>query len=481
MAAVVNTGMSKAEMKKLLLRSKEEPVHCAVGIGDNAAFGLLMLHKLKQGRMVEAMLKEECPDAKNTRFGTAFVDIEDDPKLVKFTLNRAVSGIAKRLVKTLKKTGFTKVQILTEDGSAMESFEEEDEEAESTPAAPGTRTAAEVSATPVIHEAPPAAGLTAEERAAKIAAMNQQLAALAATIPGNAGNDTGRKAMLLKLATSVNVYLKTGNLNYAANALLQLKKALDGAAGSPVDGSAAKPATGAGTTAEASATPVIHEAPPAAGLTAEERAAKIAAMNQQLAALAATIPGNAGNDTERKAMLLKLATSVNVYLKTGNLNYAANALLQLKKALDGAAGNPVDGSAAKPATGNMELAKSRLAWVGARQQVELDIDKLRSALASAYGGQDVGGEVMQRFQATVAPVLARFDDRLLDAIDGLMNEADAAARGTKLTAAKGVVKDCLSFAMTDKMVADLDANPFVPLAIRSTSAAALAVLAKAMQ
>ena len=374
MAAVVNTGMSKAEMKKLLLRSKEEPVHCAVGIGDNAAFGLLMLHKLKQGRMVEAMLKEECPDAKNTRFGTAFVDIEDDPKLVKFTLNRAVSGIAKRLVKTLKKTGFTKVQILTEDGSAMESFEEEDEEAESTPAAPGTRT-----------------------------------------------------------------------------------------------------------TAEVPATPVIHEAPPAAGLTAEERAAKIAAMNQQLAALAATIPGNAGNDTERKAMLLKLATSVNVYLKTGNLNYAANALLQLKKALDGAAGNPVDGSAAKPATGNMELAKSRLAWVGARQQVELDIDKLRSALASAYGGQDVGGEVMQRFQATVAPVLARFDDRLLDAIDGLMNEADAAARGTKLTAAKGVVKDCLSFAMTDKMVADLDANPFVPLAIRSTSTAALAVLAKAMQ
>ena len=260
-----------------------------------------------------------------------------------------------------------------------------------------------------------------------------------------------------------------------------MKKALDGAAGNPVDGSAAKPATGAGTTAEASAAPVIHEALPAAGLTAEERAAKIAAMNQQLAALAATIPGNAGNDTERKATLLKLATSVNVYLKTGNLNYAANALLQLKKALDGAAGNPVDGSAAKPATGNMELTKSRLAWVGARQQVELDIDKLRSALASAYGGQDVGGEVMQRFQATVAPVLARFDDRLLDAIDGLMNEADAAARGTKLTAAKGVVKDCLSFAMTDKMVADLDANPFVPLAIRSTSAAALAVLAKAMQ
>ena len=113
--------------------------------------------------------------------------------------------------------------------------------------------------------------------------------------------------------------------------------------------------------------------------------------------------------------------------------------------------------------------------------MESDIGKLRSALASVYGSQDVGGEVMQRFQATVAPVLARFDDRLLDAIDGLMNEGDADARGAKLTAAKGVVKDCLSFAMTDKLVADLDANPFAPLAIRGTTTAALAAVAKAMQ
>ncbi len=369
MAAVVNTGMSKADMKKLLTRSKEEPVHCAVGIGDNAALGLLMLHRSKQGRAVEAMLKEECPDAKNTRFGTAFVDIDDNPKLVKFTLNRAVSGIAKRLVKTLKKTGFTKVQILTEDGSAMESFEEEDEEAgEGAPAAPGAGAAAE--APSAIPKAQPPTGPTAEDRAAKIAAMTRQLAALAAAIPGSAGTDAGRKAMLVKLATDANVNLKTGNLTYAANALLQLKTALDGAPSSPANG---------------------------------------------------------------------------------------------------------------PAAGNMGLAKSRLAWVGARQQVESDIGKLRAALASAYGGQEVGGEVLQRFQATVAPVLARFDDRLLDAIDGLMNEGDADARGAKLTAAKGVVKDCLSFVMTDKLVADLDANPFAPLAIRSTSTAALAAVAKAMQ
>jgi len=377
MAAVVTTGMSKAEMKKLLTRSKEEPVHCAVGMGDNAALALLMLHRSKQGRAVEAILKEACPDAKNTRFGTAFVDIDDNPKLVKFTLNRAVSGIAKRLVKTLKKTGFTKVQILTEDGSAMESFEEEDEEAEEgAPAAPGAGAAAEAPAPSAIPKAPPR---------------------------------------------------------------------------------------------------------PPAGPTAEDRAAKVAAMTRQLAALAATIPGSAGTDAGRKAMLMKLATDANVNLKTGNLTYAANFLLQLKKALDGAPASPANGLSAEPVAGNMGLAKSRLAWVGARQQVESDIGKLRAALTDAYGGQEVGGEVLKRYQAKVAPVLAQFDDRLLDAIDGLMNEADAAARAAKLTEAKAAVKDCLSFAMTDKLVAELDANPFVPLAIRGTATKALAGLATAMQ
>lgn len=372
MAAVVNTGMSKADMKKLLTRSKAEPVHCAVGSSKAPGFGLLLLHKTKTGRALEAMLKEECPDAFNTRFGTAFVDIEDNPKLVKITLNRAVSGIAKRLVKTLKKTGFTKVLIVTEDGSDMEAFEEEDEEAE--------------------------------------------------------------------------------------------------------EGTTAAPA--ADVTAEAPTRPAIPQGPPEtpAGPTAEEKAAQVSALTRQLAALAATIPANAGTDAERKARLMKMATDANVNLKTGNLVYAANALLQLKKALEG--GTPT-GPTDSPVASNYGLAKSRLAWVDARQQVEADIDKLRAALDATYGGQAIGGEVMNRFTAVVTAVQTQFDDRLLTAIDSLIT-ADPVARAAKLEEAKAVVRGCLSFAMKDPVITDLDANPFVPLGIRGTSTAALATLAKAM-
>ena len=71
---VVNTGMEKAEMRKLLNRSKQEPVRCAIGLGENVAFGLLMLHRTKPARAVEGLLKDEFPDVRNTRWGTAFVE-----------------------------------------------------------------------------------------------------------------------------------------------------------------------------------------------------------------------------------------------------------------------------------------------------------------------------------------------------------------------------------------------------------------------
>ena len=128
--ATVKTGMEKAEMKKMLMRAKDEPVNCAVGMGENPAFGLLMMHRIRSGKAMEKLLKDEFPDVKNPRFGVAFVDTDDNPKLVKIKLNRAVSGMARRLIKTLKGTGYNKVIIMTEDGALVEAhFEEEDEEA----------------------------------------------------------------------------------------------------------------------------------------------------------------------------------------------------------------------------------------------------------------------------------------------------------------------------------------------------------------
>ena len=195
--AVVNTGMSRAEMKKMLGRSKDEPVNCAIGQGENAAVGLLMMHRTKSPRAMETVLKGEFAEVKNTRFGTAFVDTDDNSKLVKFTLNRAVSGMARRLIKTLKGTGYTKVILLGEDGSLIEEHEEEDEEAEMEleAAAAAPAVAQEPGAPPPSPPGPPPApSKTPEQVAAQSAALQKVLATLAPMIPKAAGDDAARKA-----------------------------------------------------------------------------------------------------------------------------------------------------------------------------------------------------------------------------------------------------------------------------------------------
>ncbi len=367
MAVSMKTGMEKAEMKKLLMRSKSEPVNCAIGLGENAALGLLMMHRTKTGKACESLLKTEFPDAKNLRWGTAFVDADDNPKLVKITLNRAVAGMAKRLTKTLKGTGFNKVLIVLEDGATVEAHEEADE----------TDAVAAAGATP---------------------------------------------------------------------------------AAAPV-------------AADAPEAPPAPPPPPAAGATPEQKAAQTAALAKALAALAAQIPAAAGADAARKAVLMKFATDANVNIKTGNLTYAATSLNQLKIALE-----TKPASAASPA----EVAsKSRIAWGGAQRRVEADVEKLRDALAATYAGQAVAAEVDAKFQAKVAPVLSTFDDSLMTVLDKL-EEAAEAQRAPLIAEARAILKTYLTYAMSEPLLADLDANPFVPLTIRSTVTTTLSSLAKTL-
>lgn len=128
MAVEIDFGMEKAEMKQLLARSKREPVNCAMGRGKDGAY--LRLHKVKQPRKIEAELAKDFPDMKDVRWGTAFVDIDDNPKLVLFRVNKPASGLAKRLIKVVKQVGYRKVRFEFDDGSAAEDVEDEEAEGE---------------------------------------------------------------------------------------------------------------------------------------------------------------------------------------------------------------------------------------------------------------------------------------------------------------------------------------------------------------
>jgi len=225
MAAEVKTGMEKPDMKRLLMKSKEEPVNCAFGQGDDNTMALLMLDKVKQPKAVEKELTKEFPNAKNTRWGTAAVDTEVDPKLVRFIINKPVSSMARKLVKTLKGTGYTKVELLLEDGSPIEAYTEQEE---GQPAA-------------VAGEPPPPPGPA--EAKPDPAALARALAELIKRIPAVLAVTPGLKDQLSKLATDANVNLKTNNLVYAATHIESLRRALDNAPQGPAPAPSAQPAS----------------------------------------------------------------------------------------------------------------------------------------------------------------------------------------------------------------------------------------------
>jgi len=216
--AEVDRGMDVGEMKRLLTKSKTEPVNVAVGQdGKNA---VMMLHKMKQPKAVSKDLEGKFKDLKNARWGTAFVDTEDDPKLVILTLNRAASGLGAKLKKTLKGTGFSKVRIQLEDGTVAEDVGEEDEEQEGA----GQANAQQQSETQ-------AEGETQAEETQQFdaAALTERFTALLKQMIGVVKTAPERQGELKDLASKAQTAIKSGQESAATQAIDAFEDALQGA------------------------------------------------------------------------------------------------------------------------------------------------------------------------------------------------------------------------------------------------------------
>jgi len=205
LAVAPNTGMEKGEMKRFLAMAAKEPVNCAVGVAAEPGIGLLVLHKTKSPKALEKDLSGKFPSAKAIRWGT--VAVSEDDGVVKFTINKAVSGLAPRLVKTLKGTGHSKVEILLEDGTSVDGAAEEKEGEE------GEAHEAEAQA----PEAPVQAGPDAAELGKKLAGLIKQIGAVT----------DGRRASELKaVAVEANTALKGGDAAAAKTAVDKLASLL---------------------------------------------------------------------------------------------------------------------------------------------------------------------------------------------------------------------------------------------------------------
>jgi hypothetical protein len=357
--------MAPAEMKPLLIKSKQEPVNCAIGLTEDK-LGVVLLHRRMKPKKLLAELKKKAKDVKlnldagSLRFGTAEVDPDIDSALVRFKINKNAPGTMEpKLREHIKKSGFTKVEIVID-----ESLEEESED----------ETEAE-------------------------------------------------------------------------------------------DGSAA-----------AQAAPP----PPPPPQQPQQQQPDAAALARTLTQLVQQIPTVAGGNAAVQQPLVKLAGAAQASLKGGDLAAAADGIDELRRALAAAAEQAKLAQQAESGGGAVTYAKSRLAWLAARKKVESEIEKLRGAIVAAYQDEGIAPELEKAYRERVAPVLTGLDERLADKLDAATNETDPNKRAALVAEAKQIMADYQAFLASEKIIADLDDNPFVPLAIRQTVSATLATLAKAV-
>jgi hypothetical protein len=272
-------GLDRAELKKALTIARRQPMHCAFALGADGK-PVILIDKIKKGPGLDRDLKTKAPDTKNHRFGVVEID-QDNPKLCRFTINKAgTGGMARKLIVALKGTGFNKVLIQLEDGSTVETEEGEDEETGDEVAAAGKAGAEESGGTepaPATANANPAEPPTSDNQSqgvaapsAQPAAGNQQaagpdaasltadLTALVKKMVAVIATDPTKKSALAELATDAQASLKRGDLQRAAAGIDVLREAL-GSAGdtggqpAPNGASRAAPAPNAAAPPDASA------------------------------------------------------------------------------------------------------------------------------------------------------------------------------------------------------------------------------------
>jgi hypothetical protein len=497
--------MDRAEMKRFLIKSKQEPVNCALGVGDDKSLALLLLSPHRSAKSLQGDLQKQFPSVFNARFGTAVVDTEDDPTLVKFMLNKAVTSMARRLVKTLKGTGFRKVQILLEDGSPVEVATEE--------------------------EANGAAPQAAQPDAA---ALTQALMELGRRI--GAITDPAQKEALAKRAREANAHTNARNLVYAAASIESLRRALDAPQSSK------------------SAAPVMEDASPPPPPPMPEPSARPgqAAVTDALAALVRRIAVIA--DPAQKADFANQARGVQAEIKAGHFAQASGGIDALQRAL-AAAERPVANSApsadprvaqyqaafakllpalekvvaiapqrreaidlqtetfkaamaaidfdqakealmemgllAKPPADaaaeigpyieilNSTFRTSRLAWGQTRQRVHGQIRQFQAALRDELRDEPDFAELDFKV-ALLDRVLQRLDNSLETKLDDAMNADKIEVKRQLKQESHQQVLDYIAFVNENPMIARLDGNDYMPMTVCADLTGQLADLAQSL-
>ncbi len=227
------------------------------------------------------------------------------------------------------------------------------------------------------------------------------------------------------------------------------------------------------------APPPIPEAPPPPPDMSGVRA--------ELATLIPQITAAAGNDAGKADQMKKAAMAATLAIRSNDPDGAAVAIAGLKSLLGSAQnGQSAPSSAApqpaapKPAVAQgkfVTMQKSRLIWESARKRVGGELQGLKTAVAAAAKGDAAEAAVLGAL-GQLDEVLARLDERLLDALDAMLNEGDPNAHARLTQQAKGILGEYVAYTQSSPMLQKLDGDtPFgVKLSVASTMAATLKAL-----
>ena len=181
-------------------------------------------------------------------------------------------------------------------------------------------------------------------------------------------------------------------------------------------------------------------------------------------------------DPARKTLLAQLAAAAKAQYEADDFAATEEAIAKLRAALEA----PAPGTAA-PVGIKVAYAKSRLAWIAARQKVESEIEKLRGQLNAAFANDDRFTGIDAAYTQFVSPLLAALDERLADKLDEATNAVDPAVRAKLVDEARAIVREYESYLAGAPVITALDSNPIAPLVIGQTLSVTLTTLGKVVK
>jgi len=514
MAKAAAPEIDKSELKKLLVRSKKEPVNCAVGLAADGS-AVIMLDKIKQPRAVLRKMEEEYGDIKNGRWGTAEVDTDVDPKLVVLTINKTASGIARKLKKTLKGTTFTKVRVMLEGGGVdEEDMEDEEQEADSAPVPRPARGETEGEPAPAssVADAPePTPGSETERAAAPAAAeapaspagvdfraLAAQLSAQVRRMIGFA-NDKDRFKQLRAMADKAQAAIKASE-DEAVMLVRDLETALDGGSPTPAAPAVASsepepnrsvqpsPATASSAPSPASA-PQTAPASVDGGVDVKARTAELTDLVRKMVSIKAKEP-------ERFALLKAMADKASAAIKASS-DEAVALIGALGAAIEGGSDAAASAPPAAPAEGaspvvaphvlppekKAALAAGPQLWDTAVSSINAALERLQDTIRTEFASE--GPEIIadiERNLIKITDVTKQFESKLADYLREAHDATDAASHNAAIRSAKAAMSEHMKYVASDPVIKLLDENPFgVSTDIKKTMAENLKQLIEAVR